>query len=109
MAFDFCLGLGGGPLFGFGDGFGFALNGESGNGKFTGAEAVRAATINSARALGMEDKLGSIDAGKTADLVVVDGDPLADIGVIGSRVAALFLDGRLSINNCGLEVSTAGS
>ena len=93
---------------------GFVLNGESGNGEsgargFTGAEAVRVATINSARALGLEDKFGSIDAGKTADLVVLDGDPLADIGVIGSRAAALFLDGRLAIDNCGLEVSTAGS
>ena len=87
---------------------GFSLNGESGNGKFTGVEALRVATINSARAVGVEDELGSIEAGKKADLVIVDGDPLADIGVIGSRAAALFLDGRLSINNCGLEVAATG-
>ncbi len=82
------------------------INGKAGDAlepKFTGADAVRIATINSARALGLEDSLGSIEAGKTADLVVVDGDPLSDFSVVGSRVAALFLDGRLVIDNCGLQ------
>lgn len=40
---------------------------------------LRAATINGARALGAGDRLGSIEVGKWADLVVVSGDPLVDI------------------------------
>ena len=67
-------------------------------------DALRIATINSARAIGRENHFGSIQTGKTADLVIVDGDPFADIHVIGSRAAALFMDGRLIINNCGLQV-----
>jgi imidazolonepropionase-like amidohydrolase len=43
------------------------------------AAAIRCATINAARALGMSDKLGTIEAGKFADLVVVRGNPLMDI------------------------------
>jgi hypothetical protein len=43
------------------------------------ADALRTATINAARALRMSDELGSIDAGKLADLVVIRGNPLEDI------------------------------
>jgi imidazolonepropionase-like amidohydrolase len=35
--------------------------------------------VNGARALGVNDRLGSVDAGKLADLVVVRGNPLEDI------------------------------
>ncbi|MDQ2070659.1 amidohydrolase family protein [Natronospira bacteriovora] len=40
---------------------------------------LRIATLNSARAIGMGDQLGSIEPGKWADLVIVDGNPLEDI------------------------------
>ncbi len=43
------------------------------------AAVLRAATINGATALGVEDKLGSIEVGKLADLVVVSGNPVDDI------------------------------
>jgi imidazolonepropionase-like amidohydrolase len=43
------------------------------------AAALKCATINAARALGMGDKLGTIEAGKFADLVVIQGNPLMDI------------------------------
>jgi imidazolonepropionase-like amidohydrolase len=43
------------------------------------ADVLKAATINGARALGVADRLGSIEVGKLADLVVVNGNPLADI------------------------------
>lgn len=42
-------------------------------------EALRAATLDSAILAGVDRELGSIEPGKLADLVVVDGDPLADI------------------------------
>jgi imidazolonepropionase-like amidohydrolase len=43
------------------------------------AAVLKIATINSARAMGFGDRLGTIEAGKWADLVVVRGNPLADI------------------------------
>ena len=43
------------------------------------AAVLKAATINGAHALGIDARLGSIEAGKLADLVVVSGDPLEDI------------------------------
>jgi imidazolonepropionase-like amidohydrolase len=46
------------------------------------AAVLRIATINSARAIGLGDRLGSIEPGKWADLVVVRGNPLADVRVV---------------------------
>ena len=43
------------------------------------AVVLQAATLNGARALGVDDRLGSIEIGKQADLVVVQGNPLQDI------------------------------
>jgi hypothetical protein len=40
--------------------------------------------------------------------VILDGDPLEDFRLIGSRVDALFMHGKLVINNCGLEVKSNG-
>lgn len=41
--------------------------------------AIKAGTINGARLLGLEDEIGSVSAGKLADLVLVEGDPLTDL------------------------------
>ncbi len=46
-------------------------------------EAIQAATIASARLLKIEQELGSVTAGKIADLVAVPGDPLQDIQLMG--------------------------
>ena len=57
-------------------------------------EALRTATVNPARALGMADDIGTVTPGKLADLVVLDADPLEDIANT-SRVRAVVLNGRL--------------
>ncbi|HEY8258407.1 MAG TPA: amidohydrolase family protein [Gemmatimonadales bacterium] len=46
---------------------------------FTPMEAIEAATSVPARVLGLDDETGTLTAGKRADLIVIDGDPLADI------------------------------
>jgi imidazolonepropionase-like amidohydrolase len=45
----------------------------------TPIEAIRAATTTAAELMGWQDKVGSIEASKFADLIAVTGDPLADI------------------------------
>jgi len=42
-------------------------------------QALQAATINAAKALGLETELGTIEVGKRADLTFIGGDPLQDI------------------------------
>lgn len=48
----------------------------------SGSEALRAATSIAAYAIGLDDLIGTVEPGKLADLVVVDGDPLDDIGLL---------------------------
>jgi len=86
--------------------FDHLLKGNPERKPFSGAEAVKIATINSAGSLGLEEEFGSIETGKTADLVILDGNPLEDFRLIGSRVAALFMGGALVIDNYGLEVES---
>jgi len=57
-------------------------------------EALRAATINPARSLGLDKELGSIEPGKLADLVVLDRNPLDDIRSTES-IFHVMLNGRL--------------
>jgi len=63
-------------------------------GGMTAMQAMAAATSSAAGALGMEDRIGSIQPGKQADLVVVDGDPTADITAL-SRVRLVMQAGRI--------------
>lgn len=55
-------------------------------------ETIKAATINAAELLGEKERLGSIEAGKLADIVAVDGDPLKDSKVFG-KVVFVMKDG----------------
>jgi imidazolonepropionase-like amidohydrolase len=60
----------------------------------TPLEAIRSATIVSARAMGLDRDVGTVEAGKRADLILVDGDPLADVRVL-RRVTRVVANGRL--------------
>jgi imidazolonepropionase-like amidohydrolase len=52
------------------------------SGGMTPIEALRAATLNGSELLGRSNEIGTIEPGKFADIVAVDGDPLADITVM---------------------------
>ena len=45
-------------------------------------EALKAATVNAADLLGLSSEIGTIEPGKSADIISVDGDPLADVTVL---------------------------
>jgi len=54
------------------------------------AEALRAATVNPARFLGVSTELGTVEVGKRADLVLVRGDPLADITRLRAPIGVML-------------------
>nr|WP_245992666.1 amidohydrolase family protein [Prauserella muralis] len=56
-------------------------------------DVVRSATVTAARLLGLEGRIGVVAPGAEADLLVVDGDPLADIGVLASAPALVMKGG----------------
>src|SRR3954471_12523888 len=64
----------------------------------TPMQALQAATGWAAECCGREDELGTVQPGKLADLVVVDGDPLADISVLRdpARIALVVKDGKIA-------------
>ena len=79
----------GGALPGYGDQRNYELLLEAG---FTPAEVVRIMTLNGAKILGVDGELGSIERGKIADLVVIEGNPVATPAEI-RNVTLVFKDG----------------
>ena len=79
----------GGVIAGFGDQREVELLVEAG---FTPLEAIHVATSNGAEFLGELDKIGTLAAGKAADIVVIQGDPSAKIKEI-EKVELVFKDG----------------
>ena len=79
----------GGVLPGYGDQRGLELLVEAG---FSPVEAIRIATLNGATFLGEERSIGSIAAGKAADLVVLAGNPAKNIDDV-EKVETVFKDG----------------
>jgi imidazolonepropionase-like amidohydrolase len=65
---------------------------------------LRTATVNGAKTLGLEDQIGSLEAGKLADIIVLDKNPLEDIGNTNT-VRYTLINGRLydsvSMNEIG--------
>lgn len=60
---------------------------------WTPVEAIHAGTLGSATAVGIEKDLGSLEAGKLADVVVVRGNPARNIGDV-RQVEAVYMNGR---------------
>jgi hypothetical protein len=60
----------------------------------TPLDALRSATLNPARVLGLADSLGTVEVGKLADLVLLEADPLADIRNT-QQIRAVVANGRL--------------
>ena len=62
----------------------------------TPVQAIQCATSNGARSLRLEDKLGKLESGYLADLLVVKGDPSQDISLLGKSevVKHIFKGGR---------------
>ena len=64
----------------------------------TPAEALRSATSVGASLMGMSDSIGAIAPGYYADIVAVDGDPLADIQALTRRVVWVMKGGKVVVN-----------
>ena len=60
----------------------------------TPATAIQAATVNAADLLGLANQIGTIEPGKEADIIAVQGDPLQDVTVL-KRVGFVMADGRV--------------
>lgn len=74
-------------------------------GGMSNLQALKCATINGAKYLGMDHQLGSVKEGKIADLIVIDGNPLEDIRQ-SEKVVYTMLNGRLYDTATMNEITT---
>jgi imidazolonepropionase-like amidohydrolase len=67
---------------------------------FSPMEVIVAATKNGALACFMGDKTGTIEPGKLADIIVVDGDPLADITILRNpeKISLVIFEGQVKVD-----------
>jgi imidazolonepropionase-like amidohydrolase len=59
-------------------------------------DALKTITINPARLLGIDKKVGTIEAGKDADIVLYNGDPFE----YTTNVCTVFIDGKVVVDKC---------
>lgn len=78
-------------------------------GGMTPLEIIRVATLNGAKYLGMDKDVGSLEIGKLADLVIIDGDVLKDIKQ-SDKISQVMINGRLfdtaTMNEVGAHPKT---
>ncbi len=75
----------------------------------TPLDVIGWATRNGAQLVGRSDDLGTVEAGKLADLLVVDGDPSSDIGAIADhRPRAVIKGGDVVAGTLDLSTRDAG-
>ena len=88
-----------GSMYGFGISRELELHQEAG---FAPLEVIRHATVNGAKVLGLADKLGRVRAGFAADLLVVNGNPLANLHLLNPYGTDLMtIDGKVVDNYSG--------
>jgi imidazolonepropionase-like amidohydrolase len=61
-------------------------------------DVIRAVTVNAAEMLGWQDRIGTVEAGKFADLLAVAGNPIADIAEL-EHVRFVMKDGQVVRND----------
>ena len=66
-------------------------------------EIIRSATLNGAEALGMEDKIGTVEVGKLADFVIVDQNPLQNLKVLYGTGAVSLTDDNKVVRKGGVN------
>jgi imidazolonepropionase-like amidohydrolase len=66
----------------------------------TPMEAIQTATKNASEAIGLDKEVGTIEQGKLADIVVVDGNPLKDIGILQKRdkITMVMKEGKIYVD-----------
>ena len=62
----------------------------------TPLEALRAATIHGAESIGVQNEVGKVAVGYYADIIAVEGDPLADINVVINDVRKVMMGGKVA-------------
>ena len=60
----------------------------------TPMEVIQSATLRAAQMQGVENELGTVTAGKLADMVIVDGDPLQDISLLQHKIVMVIKNGQ---------------
>jgi imidazolonepropionase-like amidohydrolase len=64
----------------------------------TTVQAIRAATSDAANLMGWQERVGSVEPGKFADLVAVEGNPIADITEL-ERIKFVMKGGEVFVND----------
>ena len=63
--------------------------------EYSDEDIIKQATVNSARLMYMDDRIGTIKAGKDADVILVKGDPSRDIRIMDQKPLHVIKGGRL--------------